>query len=303
MTSRRMSGARSRESRCYAGAVEKARLCALLVLAGCDGVFGLTHVNPVPLDAAPPTFVPFGEPTPLVGIVSAGEDDDPSLTADMLEIYFLRDAELWRAERTNLVAPWSGALPVQELNSASTELRPSVSGDGLTIYFGRGMAGSYDIYVASRPNRAVAWDPPALLSLDLNLPDTSELPAWSSPDGLTLFIESTAGVNHDVFLATRNSPSEPFISEPFEAIAFGETDGAPWATAGGSTLVFASRRSGEMSIWEAIEVEDTWFVQRHVELDVVGVRGTPWLSPDGTTVVFTGTRQGSTDDELYIATR
>jgi Tol biopolymer transport system component len=273
------------------------------LLVGCDGVFGLAHVNPVPVDAAPPTFVPFGEPMPLDGIVSAGEDDDPSLTADMLEIYFLRDAELWRAQRPNLISPWSAAQPVPELNSASTELRPSVSGDGLTIYFGRGTAGSYDIYVANRATRMAPWDPPALLALDLNLPETSELPGWSSPDGLKLYVESTAGVNHDIFVATRESPSEPFTGAPFEAIEFGETDGAPAATSDGSMLVFASRRSGEMSIWEAIEVQGAWFMQRHVELDGVGVRGTPWLSPDGTAVVFTGTRQGSTDDELYIATR
>ncbi len=281
----------------------KASFCALLLLVGCDGVFGLTHVNSPPVDAAPPTFVPFGEPTPLTGVVSAGEDDDPSLTADMLEIYFLRDADLWRAERTSVIAPWSAALPVSELNSATTELRPSVAGDGLTMYFGRGTAGSYDIYVATRAARTAPWDPPALLGLDLNLPDTSELPGWSSPDGLMLFVESTAGVNHDIFVGTRESTSESFIGAPFDAIEFGNTDGAPAATADGSTLVFASSRSGEMSIWEAIEVQGTWFLQRHVELDGVGVRGTPWLSPDGTAVVFTGTRQGSTDDELYTATR
>ncbi len=306
MTVRGKRHAHTRSRAAYSAAVRFARVCALLAMVGCDGVFGLdrlTPPTPPPVDATPPTFAPFGPPMPLAGIVTPGEDDDPALSEDGLEIYFLRDGDLYSARRDAVEAPWSGHALVAELSSSETEMRPSLSADGLRIDIARGGMGVYDIFVATRPSRRDGWNTPALLAIDLNQSTKDAAPGWSSPDGLTLFVESSAGANHDIFIATRTSPGEPFVSAPFDAIEFGGTDGAPWATAAGSTLVFASNRSGEWSIWEAVAFADTWMLHRHTELDVAGVRGTPWLSPDGRMIVFTGTRAGGTDDDLYFATR
>lgn len=282
------------------------RLCAVLALSGCDGVFGLGRLPPVidaAADATMPEFTPFDSPVPLEGINTNGEDDDATLTADLTEIFFLRDGDLWTATREAVGAEWSTPQPVVELNTSYTEARPAISADGLTIYFGRGGLGEYQIYYATRPSRQDAWYTPGVLSLDLYEPMTSVLPGWSSPDGSTLFVEKTSNEEGAIYVATRSSPSADFVTMPFEGIEFGGTDGAPWATPDRSRLVFASNRSGKRSIWEAVEVDGTWFLHRHTELDSAGVRGTPWLSPDGRTIVFTGTRAGSSDDELYLATR
>jgi Tol biopolymer transport system component len=88
-------------------------------------------------------------------------DERPNVRRDGLEIFFdsdrpgsLGSTDVWVSTRESTDAPWS--LPVNlgpAINTASAELRPSVSFDGFTLYFGSnrpGGLGSSDIYVAMR---------------------------------------------------------------------------------------------------------------------------------------------------------
>lgn len=271
------------------------RTCAtLLCLAGCDRAFLGERIPPVA----------FSEPGLLdEGPVNspASEEDDPSLTGDLLELYFLRAGELLRATRADVSMPWSVPTPVVELNTADTELRPSVSANGLTMYFSRGPLGDRDIFVSTRPSRTAAWSPPVLLALDLNQPGSDELAGWSSPDGLTLLVESSVGGSHDLYIATRAAVGDGFTSTPFaELNSPSSNEGAAWATPDGMTIVFESNRTLTTAIWEANREGDVWYLHHHDELDTAGTDGTPWLSPDGSVIVFS---RSTTTDDLYIATR
>lgn len=290
------------------------RVWILAVLAGCGEVLGLTTVTP-PLDAPPdavpdappPTIAPFGAPAPLAGqVLTAAEEDDPSLTGDMLELYFVRASDLYVAKRGSATDPWPGGVALVELNTGDTEVMPSVSRDGLTLYFSRSDGTQRDIFVTTRQTRADAWMSPTMLALDRNLTTSNEHAGWSSADGLQLLVESfpVPDGDHDVFLASRASTADAFTSVPLDGISTVGHEGAPWASDDGATITFESNRAGTMDVWEARRYGDGWVVGNHPELDsleAIKTDGTPWLSPDGTTVVFSTSRDGN--DQLYMATR
>lgn len=279
-------------------------------LAACDGVFGLVRLSEPMPDAPPPRIVTFGEPMLLPGaVLTSSEEDDPSLTEDLCELYLLRNGDLYISRRATATDSWPAAVPIMELNTTASELRPSVAADGLTLYFSRSDGAQRDIYVTTRATRADLWTTPVLLALDLNRLETNEHPGWSSADGLVLLVESfpvvdVANGSHDLFIASRSAIGEPFTSVPLDGINTVADEGGGWATADGSTIFFESNRGGSTDVWEAVKSGDSWYVQNHPELDSTTqyrTDGTPWISSDGKLVVFSSSRTGN--DELYMATR
>src|SRR5690242_1356313 len=117
-----------------------------LALAGC----GRSHFDyeAVPDAAVPPdayvfVFGPFTTPTPVPAFSDPNEDDDPTLTDDLLEIYW--EGQRWPGDkitfstRTALDQPWSTPIiaPGLEIGDSC----PEVSHDGLTIMFSSNVAG------------------------------------------------------------------------------------------------------------------------------------------------------------------
>src|SRR5262245_28394490 len=71
---------------------------------------------------------PFGTPTLVSNLSDPSYDDDPTLTADLLEIYFnsLRAGgpglgDVWKATRASPTFPFGTPVPVTQLNSPSVE--------------------------------------------------------------------------------------------------------------------------------------------------------------------------------------
>lgn len=102
----------------------------------------------------------FGTPTLVVGINTGANDLRPNFRRDGLEIFFDSNREggvggidIWTARRASASEPWSPPEALSGVNSSANDLRPSLSWDGLTLYFGStraGGEGSQDIYVATR---------------------------------------------------------------------------------------------------------------------------------------------------------
>lgn len=104
----------------------------------------------------------FGPATAVAGLNDAAANDiQPNVRADGLEVVLssnragtLGAQDLWAATRGSLTAPWSAPINLgQVVNTAASETRPSLSGDGKQLLFGRspGPEGSGDIYVTTRP--------------------------------------------------------------------------------------------------------------------------------------------------------
>lgn len=286
-------------------------LFAIMLVSGCDRVFGIEFepLLDAPVDVPPPIVQQFGPPTPLPGAVNSGsEEDDPSLTADLLELYLLRGGDLYVSKRSSIDELWPMPAPIMEINTAATEMRPAISRDGLTLYFTRGAVdGRRDIYYSTRSSRTQPWSEALVVPLDLNRAGSNELPGWSSADGLSLIVEThvAGSADHDLYLATRRSTSEAFASIPLEGINGITHEGGAWVTDDGQRLLFETNRDGDsMNVWEAARWGESWFLVHHAALDsmmVLDNDGTPWISPDGTTLVFASNRTGT--DDLYIATR
>jgi len=182
------------------------------LLAGCDSVFDLERP---PIDAAEPdaldapvTMMPFDPPEPL-SLNTPGEEDRPSLTDDMLEIYFHGEGRLYRSTRASTDEIWSPREEIVELGVGDMR-RPCISGDGKTLYFSKGLAGQFDIMVSTRPARDATWGAAAPLPAPINRASSSEYCGWNSPDGLVLLFISNylAGGENDIFRATRTSPMD-----------------------------------------------------------------------------------------------
>ena len=103
----------------------------------------------------------FSAPVLAAGLNTAQNEFRPNLRRDGLEIFFDSDRtgslgmnDIWTATRASTANPWSGVTRLDSnVNSPANELRPSLSWDGTTLYFGStrtGGEGSQDLYFRTR---------------------------------------------------------------------------------------------------------------------------------------------------------
>ena len=102
---------------------------------------------------------------------------------------------------------FGSAVPVNELNSTGNDARPSITADGLEIFFHSNRTGSAgnDLYSSARKSVLEPWSEPKTLGTVVNSAAIDFLGAISA-DGETLFFTSTReggfGAN-DIYMTTR----------------------------------------------------------------------------------------------------
>ncbi|MHC4520247.1 MAG: hypothetical protein ACYTAS_16775, partial [Planctomycetota bacterium] len=140
----------------------------------------------------------WGPPVNLGPPVNSPSDDwTQSISADGLELYFsswrlggMGNADLWITTRATIEDEWS--IPVNlgpAVNSSSNDINPSISTDGLCLFFFSLRAGGYgnrDIWVTTRASRNDEWRPPVNLGPPVNT-SSNDQGASFSPDGATLY--------------------------------------------------------------------------------------------------------------------
>lgn len=94
----------------------------------------------------------FETPQAVTELNSAAVDQMPNVSADGSEIVFASNRggnmDIYTATFDGSTGLWSTPVPVTAVNTAEPESRPSLSGDGKRLYFGRGATA--DIYVSTR---------------------------------------------------------------------------------------------------------------------------------------------------------
>jgi hypothetical protein len=94
----------------------------------------------------------FGTPQAVTELNSAAVDQMPNVSADGSEIVFASsrggNMDIYTATFNSSTGLWSTPTPVTAVNTLEPESRPSLSGDGKRLYFGRGVIA--DIYVSTR---------------------------------------------------------------------------------------------------------------------------------------------------------
>ncbi|MBA7647697.1 hypothetical protein ES703_55475 [subsurface metagenome] len=263
----------------------------------------------------------FGTPTNLGPTVN-GPDDvlGVSISYDRLELYFCSNRpggyggyDLWMVTRPTIDDDWSAPMNLgPTVNSQSDCMAPSISADGLTLYFSdydygpylHGGFGSTDTWMVTRQMIDAPWSSPANVGQPVNFSGGDICPNISA-DGLSLYF--ACGVSrggpgwYDLWLATRattdnewGAPKElgPSVNSPL-------IDIGPSISSSGLVLFFCSTRTGgqgDYDIWMTRRVtkEHNW--RPPVNLGPVvnssAIDGLPSISANGSTLYFCSTRLG-----------
>ncbi len=257
----------------------------------------------------------FGDPQPLDELSSLGDlDDDPSLTDDLLEIYFKSDRgrgddyDIWMASRDDRARPFGAPVQVDELSSDAFDATPEVDADGLTIFLSSrrdGSAGA-DLFVSTRGARGQPWSIPVRVS-ELSSPADDFAAAPNAALTRVVLTRAVEGRSLDLFEATRASASDPWQAPAPLALSSEGYDADAHLSPNGLVVVFASERAGgagRRDLWIATReslAADLSAPTNLSELATPRDDEDPWRSGDGRTLVFASDRGG--DRELWIATR
>ena len=204
------------------------------------------------------------------------------------------------------------------LNTTSTEQGPSISADGLTLFFssmGAGGYGSADIWVATRVTKDEPWDTPVNLGPIVNS-GALDTEADISSDGLELYFESERSGGFggaDIWMTRRETKNEPW-GAPVNLgplINTGAGDGEPCISADGLELYFVSDRHGADDLWVATRAtpSDDWSSTASLGpiVNIEGVLWSPEISADGRLLFFCrkDTLPVSSDNngDIWLATR
>lgn len=256
---------------------------------------------------------PFGPPT-LIPELSDGslDDDDPSLTRDLLEIYLKRDSgpatgfDIYVSTRPDLASLWSPPVRSDTLSSDAIDNTPEVSADGLTIHLSSSRGGIIDVYRSTRPNRGAAWSTPVRVP-ELSSAEPDFAVATDSA-GVNLAMTRSLAGNLELFSASRSTPSDPWDppvaiaelnTERFEADAVLDESGLHIFYTAESTNPMEGKE-----VHTASRVNTGMPFGPSVPLDGVNSLDDdedPWLSADLSTIFFV--RNTANGRDIYFATR
>lgn len=188
-------------------------------------------------------------------------DAGPTISADGLSLFFASnrtggygDFDLWVTTRKTTEDPWEPPLNLGPVvNSFASENHPSISADGLSLYFDCNwfFGFDYDICVVTRASMNDDWDIPVWLgpATDAGLYDWS--PSISS-DGLALFFEGRSQSGDRELLVTRRKTAdddwEGWVNiGPSVNTTYHDCD--PSISSDGYTLYFCSGQKSKSSRW------------------------------------------------------
>lgn len=297
-----------------------ARLAArvLLVLAGggitaCGGEqvkLGTSDAEPV-----------FGDAGQSVRNLNQERNNeyDPTLTDDLLEIFFISDRprglggkDVWHAVRTDRRGPFGEPELVSDASSPADEESVAVSGDGRVLWVGSrraGGQGGIDIWSTSRTGPGAPWEGIAPVAA-LNSP-FDDLPRPPGQGGTVLPIASNrrGGGLFQTFLATRIGLHQEFAlsDESVEYLWHPDSsmeDG--FLTEDGLHLFFRRAALGQEGTlyvtWRTTTREQ---FREPVSLDLVNSaydERDPFVSADRTRFFFASDRRNAASLDIY-ATR
>ncbi len=143
----------------------------------------------------------WAEPVNLGPQINLSEGDFTAhLSADGLSLYFgsgprgrTNGGDLWVSTRPSSSEPWGEPVNLgAAVNSPSNENSPSISSDGLALFFASwrvDVPGSLDMYVSTRATTEDGWGPAVNLGVPINTTTEDATPSISF-DGLTLYFAS-----------------------------------------------------------------------------------------------------------------
>ncbi len=190
----------------------------------------------------------------------------------------------------------------------SHERGPSLSSDGLSLYFCTDVSGDFDLWMTTRRSLSSPWERPVPLDA-INTDGDEVFPALSA-DGLSLFFSDAFSIpstrpgnlgSADLWVSMRESPGAPWQPPVHlgEVVNRPATDSGVTVSADGTTLIFVSDRRGGfggLDLWMTSreDVTDPRGWQPPVNLGVPvnssAADSGPSLSRDGLSLFFSSKR-------------
>lgn len=294
------------------------RLVVVTLLAGCSQLFGLEEPQRQLRDDATvdDTLVgsdssveDVGTDTPMgmgpwgnaqLAFASTTDDDNPTLTSNMLLMFFDRGADVWMTSRNSIADAWGTPTKVNELSTADMETTPEVNATGLfiTVASNRPNSQALDIWWSLRASVSDAWPGMTLLA-NVNSSSGEASGNMTSNTLMMVYASNRPGGagDYDLYFTTRPNSSFSTTFAPPTRIAELATAGAevsPFITADGNELYFDA--GGEL--YHATRGLVGWNAAVPItELNTSELEGDAWVSEDGHHIYFTrGMR-------IYHATR
>jgi len=263
----------------------------------------------------------FGEPVNLGPTVnSPGVECFATISSDGHEMYlfdldFLRPGglggmDIWVTGRSNISEPWGEPANLgSPINSEYDDVKPSLSADGLTLYFGSNRPGGYggfDLWMSTRATMTDDWGAPVNLGENINS-EADEAFCYISSDGLELYfnefgIPRPGGYgDSDIWVAKRATTDDAW-GEPVnlgEAVNSPYYESCPYLSPDGLLLFCHGWRPGgpgpeDMWVSTRSSTSDVW--SPVVPLPVPGnsryTDGVAGISADGSTFYFCSVRAG-----------
>jgi Tol biopolymer transport system component len=186
---------------------------------------------------------------------------------------------------------------------------PTLSADGLTLYFSLVENSIDTIYTATRTDRGKVFSRAAKIAI--SGVDGRQATPFLSYDGLTVYFvsERPGGQDRDLWSARRARQNGQFSNAlPLAGTSNPADDRRPWVTRDELTLLFASTRGGpEMDIYTATRTSQTESFSTPVP--VPGVSGpsrdeSPIMTSDGLTLYLASSRPGGLGkQDIWVARR
>lgn len=151
------------------------------------------------------TTIAFNIPRNLGAAVNSNVSDGlPHISADGLSLYFCSrraggfgDMDLWFSTRKATNQPFAPAENLgPTINSAYYDGEPSISFDGLILFFSSDRPGGFgnrDIWVATRPSRTAPFGEPSNLGAIVNSPAHDVRPNISTDEAVLFFMSDRPG--------------------------------------------------------------------------------------------------------------
>ena len=190
----------------------------------------------------------------IPGTFPNGNASDPSVTADLLELYFASDVTgslcIYRATRASTAAPFDPSVELGALCAGIATTGPAISADGLTLVYNSALDTEVegDLYLTERGNRSA--DFPVGKKLN-GLPTGIGYPALSA-DRLRIWFEEEVGPDLEIATEERISPSDDFSNlTGLTELDTGTGNGDPSLTLDESEVFFVSQRTGNYDAFSA----------------------------------------------------
>jgi Tol biopolymer transport system component len=201
-------------------------------------------------------------------------DQCPSISADGLSLYFSSDRpggygidDLWVTTRASVSDPWVPPVNLgATVNTSADEWMPSISADGLVLFFMSSRAGGFggnDLWFTSRATKNDPWGSPVNLGATINSSLHEAFPDISADSRMLFFSDHMLGPwrpggygGQDIWITTRTTTNDPW-GKPMNlgpVINSSDYDTSPNISADGSTLYFCSNRPGGIGtydLWQA----------------------------------------------------